>query len=419
MVLLQASSVLAAPAFLADLEREAKAHPKSAEHQLALGRGLRRAGKAERARGVLQQAARLADSTAEGGRILMEAARVRIDARDVAGALKACGAISKADAIGRGLFHACRAEAYLVQNRAAEALKEVDASLGQVGDLYEAISAQARCYSLQGKPEEAAAAFQRALGIARADDGTTHYHHALFLRNQLKREEAVQSLHAAVLRDPHNPWILRELAIMLGRTKEAEALVIRAVDIRDSFADAHALLATIAADLGDLDVAEKAARRAIQLDASGYDAWVALGRASLQRGKADDALSSGQRARKLIPNSAPAELLIADAYALKGALDEALAGYEKAFGMDRSTPAALLRGALAASKAGRATTARAFATKATSEFPTLRSGWVMLGDLLLAERDLKEARRAYEQALSGTGSEFSEAEIRERLGRVR
>ena len=102
------------------LHAAAKAAPADAAAALAPGRGLRRAGHFVEAARELSRGSQLG-SARKGGlnvRLGYEAALATLDRRDVPAALKLCDALGKRSAIG----DACRAEAYLSQNRASEAL---------------------------------------------------------------------------------------------------------------------------------------------------------------------------------------------------------------------------------------------------------------------------------------------------------
>jgi hypothetical protein len=53
--------------------------------------------------------------------------------------------------------------------------------------------------------------------------------------------------------------------------------------------------------------------------------------------------------------------------------------------------------------AGRLTSAKAFAVRATKEFAEHGPGWVALGDALVADKDATGARSAYESAKKARG----------------
>jgi tetratricopeptide (TPR) repeat protein len=97
-------------------------------------------------------------------------------------------------------------------------------------------------------------------------------------------------------------------------------------------------------------------------------------------------------------NAAKAKLLIADAYAKKGEIDLALEAYQSAYGLDHGDPTTLIRAARACLDAGRLTSAKAFALRATKDFPNHAPAWVVLGDALVIDKDVPAARNAYESA---------------------
>jgi len=115
-----------------------------------------------------------------------------------------------------------------------------------------------------------------------------------------------------------------------------------------------------------------------------------------------------------LPNSAAAELVLADASAGKGDIDVATVSYQKAFSLDRKDPSALVRGAEASIAAGRFTTARGFADKATLEFPKWPPAWIALGDAAAKQGQTPKARGAYETALKLDGS-FDRDAVKKKL----
>ena len=62
-----------------------------------------------------------------------------------------------------------------------------------------------------------------------------------------------------------------------------------------------------------------------------------------------------------------------------------------------------MHAALACIRAGRLTSARAYATTATREFATWGPAFAVLGDALAADGDGAGARTAYDKALQGRG----------------
>jgi tetratricopeptide (TPR) repeat protein len=388
---------------VAPLRDAAKRAPTDPAASLALGRALRRAGRFAEAAGELGRGANLGAAAKTGlvTQLRYELARTRIDERNLGAALAVCSGIPS-----KGLVAACRAEAYLFQNRAAEALPEAQKALGLEAGLYEAKVAEGRSLGLQGKVADAEAALRAAIATA---DGRpeAHQHLGLLLAAQQgKRDAAIVELRKARAADAGDPVIalaLGEALLVAGHAREAREQLAAATQLRPRYAAAHAALAQVALEAGDVPAAEAAAGEAMKLDKTSFSAHVALGRVRLAQSRWDEALKQGDAARKLLPNAAAGELIVADAYAGKGDIDLAVEAYQKAHGLDRTDPAPLVRAARAATAAGRLTTAKGFADRATTDFPAWAPAWVELGDVQVKLGDKPRARAAYETALKTSG----------------
>lgn len=385
---------------LAALKAAAKANAKEATAALAYGRALRRAGHFADAATELQRGATLGTALKGGlaGQIGYELARVRIDQRDASGARRACDGLGKDTPIS----NACRADAFLLENRATEALPLAQKALGAESTLYEAKVAEGRAFAMQGKITEAEASYRAAIGT---NDGRPEAHRylGLLLANQSKKDAALIELKKAASNDASDADIQVDLATTHGATKEGKDALVKAVTIRPSFAAAQAELARVSLELGDVSGADTAAAEAVKLDATMFAGHIALARVRVAQSKWDEALKEGEAAKKILANSAQPELVIADAHAGKGDIDLAIASYQSAFGLDHSDPAPLVRAARACVVAGRPTTARGFADKATSEFPKWAPAWVALGEVAEKQGDKAKAKSAYEAALKADG----------------
>lgn len=409
------SLALAQEADLADLRAAAKASPKEASAALALGRALRRAGRFAEADKELARGA-LLGTALKGGlatSLRYELARSRMDDHDAAGATRACEGVGKTGPLG----DACRAEAFLVQNRATEALPLAERALAKDASLYEAKVAQGRALAQMGKVTDAEAALRAAIATADARPEAHRWLGAMLVA-QAKRDAGLVELKKASSVEPKDPEVAFELGEALGATKEARDAFERATKIRPTFGAAHAELARVALELGDASAAETAANEALKQDATLSAARVVLARVRVAQGKWDEAIKEGEAAKKLVPNSAAAELAIADGHAGKGDIDLAVESYQKAFSLDRADPTPLLRATKAALAAGRTTTARGFADKVTSEFATLGPGWVALGEVAERQGDKARARTAYEAALKADGPVDKDA-VKKRLAALK
>src|SRR5262249_10252180 len=149
----------------------------------------------------------------------------------------------------------CRAEAYLVQNRATEALPLLQAALKTDANLYEAKVAEGRALALSGKPSDAEVSYRAAIAAAdtRAD---AHRWLGALLIAQGRKDLGVAELKKAQGADPNDPDVAFEIGTALGSGQDAGAQFAKAAAIRPSYAAAHAELARLSFAQGDMAAAE-------------------------------------------------------------------------------------------------------------------------------------------------------------------
>jgi tetratricopeptide (TPR) repeat protein len=398
----------------------ARSNAGDAAAALALGRALRRAGHFGEALGELRRAAALAGSSTDlATQIQWEVARVHMDRHDFGQALTACAALGKLRGAGAE-GHACAADSHLVWQRATEALTEAAAALDADPRCYEAKIAEGRAQEFALDLAKSESAFRAALEW-RPDGVDAHVGLARVLLKQGKKDQALAELRRAVAIDPNAPDALFDLAQLIAPSAESTTLLERATRERPSFADAWLALGTQDLGAGRVVEAKGAAEAAVRNDPKSVGPHVLLGKVALADNRADDAIKEGNAALKILANSASAKLLIADADAKKGDIDLALEAYQAAWGLDRGDPAPLVRASQACHVAGRDTSARAFAVKATQEFPQWAPGWDALGDALVGQAAPGErplARDAYGKALSAGGPIDREA-VKRKLAALR
>jgi len=399
-----ALALLAAPAAaqesaLASARATARANPNDPNASIALGRALRRAGRdaesiAELRRGAATFAGR---QPAAAIKLHYELARTYIAKRDFSQATVECR-VAAAQTGGAAEGHACAAEADLLWKRATDAVTE----LQNAGRTYDAKVAEGRALALQLKDAQAEAAFRDAMTIDPAG-AEPHLHLGSFWASTGKVDQGVAELKRAVELDGTNPDALYELGRWLPAGQDAVGALEKATRERPSFLDAWVKLAEVDLALGKSAEAATAAAAALRINAQDASAHVIVGRVALEGGKPDDALREARAALGVLATSAPAKLLLADTYAKKGDIDLALEQYQAAYGLDRQNPDILVHATQACIKAGRLTSARAYATTATRDFATFGPAWVALGDALAADGDSSGARTAYTKALSARG----------------
>lgn len=382
---------------VAEAKEKAKTTPASAEAALAHGRVLRRAGHETEALAELRRAKAFARGDL-ATRIDWEIARTHIARRDFQPAMAACRAIRAA-----GPSRVCAAEAHLLWRRGTEAMAELR-ELAKIEDRsidvrYFAKIAEGRARELETKDAEAEAAYRDAIAIA---DGSPEAHALLGALLHRVGRDGIGELRRAAEIDAKDPFVQLELGRALAsdpaRIGDAIAALERATAERPTYPDALRALTEAYLAAGRVADAKRTAESVLRVAPNDVFAHVAAGRVALAESRLDDALREGETAAKLMPNEAKGKLLVADAYAKKGEIDLALEAYQAAHGLDHGDPTPLLNAARACLAAGRTTSAKAFALRATKDFPAHAPAWTTLGDALAADEDPDGARAAYDKA---------------------
>jgi tetratricopeptide (TPR) repeat protein len=384
---------------LADAKLRATGKGASAESAMAYGRALRRAGHEAEALTELRRALGLAGARGDvAAQIDWEIARTHVARRDFTSAMATCRAMAP---LAKAASHVCAAEAHLLWRRGTEAADEV-ANARKSKDLpadvrYAALLVDGRIAELGSKDADALTAYRAAIALApgRPD---AHLKLGVLLR-RLGKDDALPSLRKAVELDAHDATAELELGRTLpAGSAESLAALERAVAERPSSTDALRALSEGYVAANRLPDAKRTAEAVLKIAPNDFFSHVVAGRVALAEGHADKAIEEGETAGKLMPNAAAPKLLIADAWAKKGEIDLAVESYQNAFGLDHTDPAPLVNAARACLAAGRNTSARAFARRATQEFPELAAAWEALGDALAADKDRAAALNAYDAA---------------------
>ncbi len=382
------------------LRAASRARPTDGQAALDYGRALRRAGHLSAAATELHRAVPFLHGPALV-QTDYEIARLAIDHREHGRAMFDCKAIEKVPG-GAAASHSCLAEAHLLWKRASEALVETGEALANGNQNYEAEVAEGLAYELELKEDVAEDRFRTAIGW-QPNRWEAHVWLGRLLVRRLRHDEGVAELRKALALDPNGPEVNFELARTMPANAEADALLHKAVQEREGYAPALRRLAEVDVELGRLPQALGAAEMAVKADPGDASSHLVMGKVALAEGDLEQAIKEGEAALGIIANSAPAKLIIADAYAKKGEVDLAVENYEAAYGFDHSDPASLVHAAEACHAAGRDTSAKAFGVKATQEFPDWAPGWVVFGDALAADKEVPQARTAYEKALQSRG----------------
>jgi tetratricopeptide (TPR) repeat protein len=396
-----------------DLRARAKAAVSPTE-AVEASRALRRAGLLTDAVATVQRAFGKARGDDAVGDLRLELARGFIDQRLQKRALGQCLELHKLSPYKEQI---CTAEAQLLTRRGSAALPAAEQALSlQAGD-YDALIAKGRALTQLGKPPEAEAVFHDAQKRAPNRPEAYRYLGELLVA-QGKPQEAVSVLRDARKVAPDDPDVLALLASVLPADKEARDALEHALTVRPSFPPAEARLGEVLLALGDLDGAERYLTSALKATPRQADWQAMLGEVQLAKKQPDLAMKSAQEALKVVGNHGPAKLVEARAYAMKGDIDLAIEAFQAAYGFARTDPGVLVEAARACIRSGRLTTAKAFADRATEDFPKAAASWEAEGDVAAGLKDAAFAKQAYTKALAGEGPADKDG-IRRKLAAIK
>ena len=158
-------------------------------------------------------------------------------------------------------------------------------------------------YFMLGQPEEAVAAYQRAIEVD-PQDALPHSGLGSVYRSLGRQEEAVAAYQRAIELDPqyalpHNG--LGNVYRSLGRHEEAVAAYRRAIELDPQDALPHYGLGTVYRSLGRQEDAVVAYLRAIELDPSRVVSYVGLAGVYRRLGKAKESARYAELARERLP----------------------------------------------------------------------------------------------------------------------
>jgi tetratricopeptide (TPR) repeat protein len=366
---------------------------------VSVAKDLRRAGLNADALATVQRGFAKARGDEPVAALRLELARTYLELQKPKRAVAECAQTHK---LSPFVEHLCNAEAQLYTRRGSVALPEAEAALALQGANYEATLAKGRAYAQLGKPADAATTLKQAIAISNVRPEARRYLAEVQLASG-DTAGALATLREARSHAPDDPDTLVLLGEALPETPEARDALEHALAIRPSFSRAKARLGKVALVLGDYDRAEKVLSEAVAAEPRQADWHALLGEVFVAKKKPDLALKSANAALAIVGNHGPAKLVEAQALAQKGDIDLAITSFEAAYGFLKADPRALVDAAKACIAGGRLTTAKAFADRATEDFPKAADSWEALGDVALASKDRPGARKAYEKALAGEG----------------
>jgi tetratricopeptide (TPR) repeat protein len=398
---------------VADVRARAKAAVSAAE-VVDASRALRRAGLQMEAIATVGRAFGKVRGDDAVGDLRLELARSYIDQRQQKRALGQCMELHKLSPYKEQI---CTAEAQLLTRRGSAALPAAEEALSiQPGD-YDALVAKGRALTQLGKPPEADAVFHDAAKRTPSRPEAFRYLGELLVA-QGKPQESVSVLRDARMVAPDDPDVLFLLASVLPADKEARDALEHALVVRPSFPPAEARLGEILLSQHDLDGAERNLTSALKATPRQADWQALLGEVQLAKKQPDLAMKSANEALKVVANHGPAKFVEARALAQKGDIDLAIEAFQAAYGFARTDPSVLVEATRACIRSGRLTTAKAFADRATEDFPKASASWEAEGDVATGLKDAAFAKQAYAKALAGEGPADKDA-IRRKLAAIK
>jgi Flp pilus assembly protein TadD len=279
--------------------------------------------------------------------------------------------------------------------------------------------AQAEQALAGGDVATARSLFQRALD-RQPDDARAHFGMGLILETDDDWDGAQAAYRSALQHDPSFAEARSNLGALLreqGQLEEAIRELRAAVDVDPRLASAHANLALALEDAGDLAGAEQSYRKALSLEAGAVMTRANLGLLLVRRGDLDAGAGELQRALRDKPSDRATLLAIGQGLRMAGKPGPALQAMRAAVDNgEPPTPALLAELALAERASGDRAAAVATLRRALSLDTRYGTAHYLLGNLLAADGQFKEAVRHYQRYLELEPQGSHAAQARERLG---
>ncbi len=237
-----------------------------------------------------------------------------------------------------------------------------------------------------------------------------HYQLAFLLITNGREEEGVEAGKRAIMADPTAPegYAITGMALdwLAGATRQPElitqalAYVLRALDINEDFADAHAFLAEVYTDQGRYKEAEQAAQKALELDPDNYKAYRNYGSALEVQGYYDDAAKQLETAMRLNPKLPYLRIQLARLYFALDEINDAMDLLLEAVQITGGDPQSYYwLGVGYLQYQGDYPAARSNFETCVEVDPNYRPCWERLGGLLIFQQEYDRAANAYAHAI--------------------
>jgi tetratricopeptide (TPR) repeat protein len=392
------SSALAQTADIPERAAAAKAHPRDARAQTALGFAYLEAGRHAEALKQLERAASLQKDSAEAQTRVAQVYLAQGDFKRAKGLCRKLQREPKPSAMAR----VCMARTFLAWNRSERAFEELEQAKALDAELREVDLVRGHAHRLRNEVSEAESAYARAKGdpklAVEADLGLGELYAAAG-----RKDEALAALRRVLASAPHEPDALYALGVLLGGSDEAQRALAEAFANRPGWADAALALGDARRLANDFSGAETAYREALRSDASLAKAHAGLGEALWRQGKLDEAKLELDRSLSLVANDARATLVLTEVLAQQGMFEEAIELFRHAADLDPRDPSGLTRAAEMLLAQKRMTMAAGFLDRVLTAHPESGQALALYGDVMAGRGDKAQAREYYKRALAAGG----------------
>lgn len=378
---------------LAAARDAAKAAPRDAAAQIALGEALLEARLLTEAKTAFAAGSRLPEGRLGG---VYGLAKIQMVQGDIPAARSTCKqvlAASKGGAAG----HVCEGQAFLAWQRSSRAVEGFEKALSIEPGNVDALIGMGYVERAQGDVAKAEANFRKAIasapGNARAQFGLGE-----LLTSVDRMSEAQAAFREAIklspgMADPHY-----QLGILLGDSDAGIAELRKAVEIRPAWGEALEALGQVVARKGNHQEAITILDRAVKANPNLAGAYQQLGLSHAALKQWPQAEASLRTAIKLVPSLSQAVMTLGDVLAEEGLHDDALATYEQARDLSPADALVPLHMGKLYRTLARNTLATAQFNKALQLDPQLGAAELGLGDIAFEEENWVEARAHYDAA---------------------
>ncbi len=376
---------------------------------LRLGRAQRRAGRFDEALRTLGPAARSPATRVEA---LWEVARVRFDQGNFRPAQAACNALPAGPQ-----RRICLARAYLVWQRVALAQRELQPAGLQHPNDGELLLVRADTERL-GSNVSAAEASYRAAASGLPGRADPHLGLGQLYEMAQRPDEALAAYRRAVEVDPTDPAAALSLGRYLLRQRrnptEALPLLRRACQDRPAWPEALVAHGEALLALGRPGEALAVYQEAVRLAPTQPGAQTGLGRSLVGRGQWQEAEAPLREGIRQVANDAAAHVALAEVLEHTGRESQAMEVWDAAIDRAPADMNARLRAAQLAQRTQQNSLARAYLDRVLQAEPRRAEALLLRGIIAAEEGNRTQAREAFEAALAGEGP-IDRADVARRL----